>query len=187
MNNDLIRQTIIQQRKALSPAACEAASQRFLTEFKSYYQAPLDRGPLKIGAYLAVKGELDLGPTIEYLQALGHTVYLPIIAGNRLLTFGKTHENTIYQANRFGIDEPVTDQIISASELDLVLAPGVAFDAHNNRLGMGGGFYDTTFAYRKEHDTPTLIGVGYDFQQTENLSVNTWDIPMDAILLSASS
>ena len=176
-----LRNNITSQRKNLTQAELAAASAHFLSLLKERINT---QKSLKIACYLAVNGELDLGPTIDYLMEQNHEVYLPIIAGNRLLTFGRLFPNTIFQKNHYGIDEPVTDQIISATELDIVLAPGVAFDKQNNRLGMGGGFYDTTFEFKKEATKPLLIGVGYDFQLVEQLQAQPWDIRVDEQLVT---
>ena len=65
-----------------------------------------------------------------------------------------------------------------------MLVPLVAFDGAGNRLGMGGGFYDRTFAYlrtRAVWKRPQLIGVAYEFQRLEALPVQTWDIPLQGI------
>jgi 5-formyltetrahydrofolate cyclo-ligase len=52
---------------------------------------------------------------------------------------------------------------------------------------MGGGFYDRTFArlrstYLSRANTPRLIGLAHSFQQVENLSSQSWDIPLHGIL-----
>ncbi len=65
--------------------------------------------------------------------------------------------------------------------IDVVLVPLVAFDALGHRLGMGGGFYDRTFARRKRK-LPLLVGIAHDFQQVERLAVAPWDIDLDMVV-----
>ena len=92
-----------------------------------------------------------------------------------------------WQKNRFGIREPVDQKQhqVPAWRLSLVLMPLVGFDPQGNRLGMGGGFYDRTFAYRTRRKTwpgPTLLGVAHHCQKVSALPVASWDIPLDAII-----
>jgi len=44
--------------------------------------------------------------------------------------------------NPLGIREPVRGAVIPIELIDLVIVPGLGFDAHGNRLGRGRGFYD---------------------------------------------
>ena len=58
-------------------------------------------------------------------------------------------------------------------------------ETHGNRLGMGGGYYDTSLAYlrtRRLFRKPKLIGVAYDFQRVAMLPSEPWDVPLDAVL-----
>ena len=61
--------------------------------------------------------------------------------------------------------------LIKNWDLDLALIPLVAIDRHGNRLGMGKGYYDRTFAYRldKKNSQPFLLGLAYNFQLVENI------------------
>jgi 5-formyltetrahydrofolate cyclo-ligase len=62
-----------------------------------------------------------------------------------------------------------------------VVAPLVGFDASGHRLGMGGGWYDRSFAFRRGHAAPPhLIGVGFAAQQVESVFPESWDMPLDA-------
>ena len=51
--------------------------------------------------------------------------------------------------NAYGIFEPVFDsnKTIPTWDLDIVLMPLVACDENGSRLGMGGGYYDRSFAF----------------------------------------
>jgi 5-formyltetrahydrofolate cyclo-ligase len=63
-------------------------------------------------------------------------------------------------------------------QIDLVIAPGIAFDKNKNRLGRGKGYYDKYFNGKKI----TKIGVCYDFQLLENIPVEPFDVKMDKII-----
>jgi len=88
--------------------------------------------------------------------------------------------------NRFNIPEPVVrhDRLIAPRDLDLVILPLLGFDHDCNRIGMGGGFYDRTFAFmhRLNHIAgPYLLGLAHEIQRVEVLVMQRWDIPLDAV------
>ena len=55
-------------------------------------------------------------------------------------------------------------------------------DGHGQRLGMGGGWYDRSFAFRRDRAAPPwLVGAGFGVQQVDALEGADWDILPDAI------
>ncbi|KKO08765.1 hypothetical protein LCGC14_0038840 [marine sediment metagenome] len=88
--------------------------------------------------------------------------------------------------NRWGIPEPRPGlrHIVSPRRLDLVLMPLVGFDDAGNRIGMGKGYYDRTFAFRRRQcSRPTLIGLAHECQQVaEGLTPAVWDVALDALV-----
>lgn len=87
--------------------------------------------------------------------------------------------------NRFGIPEPQQGPAhkLPTHLLDVVLMPLVGFDRAGSRLGMGGGFYDTTFAFKQQNPKgkPLLIGLAHSCQEVDSLQADNWDIPLGAI------
>ncbi len=151
---------------------------------------PLILNSQRVAAYLAADGEMDPLPLIEYLWSLGKTVYLPVLVPftrNRLW-FARFEPDTRLVTNRFGIPEPARQELIRPVTLDLVLTPLVAFDHCGHRIGMGGGFYDRSFAFllgRRHWRKPALLGIAYAFQQQPAITPELWDVPLDAIATEA--
>ena len=51
-----------------------------------------------------------------------------------------------------------------------------------NRLGMGAGWYDRSFAFRRSRPGPPwLVGAAFSRQQVEALDRQDWDVPVDAV------
>ena len=86
--------------------------------------------------------------------------------------------------NRYGIPEPdiEPDAALSASEMALLVLPLVGFDAQGHRLGMGGGWYDRSLAFRKQPTaSPLLVGAGFDCQRVDAITPQAWDVRLDAV------
>lgn len=140
----------------------------------------------RIAAYVTNDAEMDPQPLIERLWAAGKQVYLPIMRRPRMWFVPYTRRSRFVH-NRFGIPEPVVrpSRRIPIAALDLVLMPLVAFDDAGNRLGMGGGYYDRTFACLRERrhwQSPSLVGVAYEVQGLPILPVEPWDMPLAGIV-----
>ena len=85
----------------------------------------------------------------------------------------------------YGLYEPVTGELSSVQDLDIVITPLVAFDENMNRVGMGGGCFDRTFSllkHRRAYCHPKLIGVAYACQKVEEITANPWDIPLFQVI-----
>ena len=179
---DALRQRLRTQRLHLSAAeqqaAALAAAHRLL-ETAEFVAAST------VAGYWACRGELDPAPLLECAWAMGKAVYLPALAGDAL-QFAPYRPNAPLRRNRFQIPEPEVSpaEWLPPSALDLVLTPLVAFDLTGTRLGMGGGFYDRSFAFLRDParsgHRPRLVGLAYEFQRVEALVRQPWDVPLDA-------
>ncbi len=185
-NKIILRKQIRQKRQNLSEAERKRRAQRFASHVirMSWY-----RYAKKLVFYLANDGEMDLRPLMDHALAVGKQCFLPVIhepLACRLL-FAPYQKNRRMSANRFGILEPcyLHRKVQNPKSLDVVFMPLVAFDAMGYRLGMGGGFYDRTFAYLRYRTSwlrPKLMGVAYDFQQVDRLYHADWDVPMYGVI-----
>ena len=171
------------QRAALTDDEVVDAS---LAAAAHLWRQPFMSRSKRIAAYFAFNGELDCRFIVEGAWRRGREVYLPVIR-DRDLAFAQFCAKTRVLPNRFGIPEPVcgTRDLIAPDELDVVLAPLVAFDAAGNRIGMGAGFYDRTFRFLKNRTRwrqPRLVGLAYEFQKTAKIKASGWDVPLHNVV-----
>ncbi len=81
----------------------------------------------------------------------------------------------------FGIFEPASDaRLCPPTEIDLMIAPGVAFTAEGARLGRGRGYYDKYLSQTDFH--AFKIGVGYAHQLLTELPTEPHDVWMDLVV-----
>ncbi|WP_430810921.1 MULTISPECIES: 5-formyltetrahydrofolate cyclo-ligase [unclassified Carboxylicivirga] len=106
-------------------------------------------------------------------------IYLPVIDGQDLKIVQYLGEDKLVAGAKYGIPEPNGPALIDESIIEIVVVPGVAFDAHNNRMGRGAGYYDRIL---KRLPSALKIGLAFDFQMVEQLPVEPHDIAMDQII-----
>lgn len=180
-----IRKAIRARRRALEPRQRHAAASALARQLAHTH---LLRASRHVACYLASDGEIDLQPLMRRLWSMGKRCYLPVLSAghDKRLWFAPYAPDTPLRENRYGIPEPATParDWLDPRQLDLVLAPLVAFDARGHRLGMGGGYYDRSFAFLLQAHRcrgPRLIGVAYAFQQVAALDGEPWDVPLHAV------
>ncbi len=147
------------------------------------------RNARRVAVYFPVGGELDTSVICADLWHRRKSCFLPRMIDKPTvnLGFAEYTANTPMTANRFGIPEPDTPSTewLSAQYLDLVLLPLLAFDRRGYRLGMGGGYYDSALARRKNTAAlrrPRLFGLAYSHQEVETLPTEAWDVRLDGII-----
>ncbi|MFC6633318.1 5-formyltetrahydrofolate cyclo-ligase [Microbulbifer taiwanensis] len=137
-----------------------------------------------IGIYWPMDGELDLRWLVRRFP--DRNFYLPVLPAepHPHMRFRRWHGGPLSYRNRFRIPEPLRGHSHPPQRLDLVLVPLVAFDAGGARLGMGAGFYDRTFAFKRllPGAGPALIGAAHQLQCVPQLPTDSWDIPLDAVV-----
>lgn len=123
--------------KDASTAVCERlASEDFV------------RNAQTVLVYCPLKGEINIQPLAEQLLELGKVVCAPRIVhqrdgSSRLDALRVIKWESDFERGPLGAWEPKPFcEPVPPQKLDLILLPGLAFDAKGGRLGRGGGFYD---------------------------------------------
>ncbi len=177
-----IRQQIIKQRQTLSTQIVHEKSQVIQqTLINQFYYQQAD----KIAAYFAFKNEVNLSLILTDEKKI---MALPVLHPAKInrLWFAKYQKDTPLIKNRFNINEPTyhENSLILPWQLDLVLVPLSVFDSNCHRLGMGGGFYDRTFAFRQTpfRQKPVLVGVAFEMQKVDKIIAEPWDVQLDYVI-----
>jgi 5-formyltetrahydrofolate cyclo-ligase len=82
--------------------------------------------------------------------------------------------------DRYGLRVPERGAPIPLEMIDMVLVPGLAFDAEGNRLGRGGGYYDRFLS--QPAFVGRSVGMGFDCQVVDRVPTAAHDVPVDMVI-----
>ena len=177
-----IRRQLRTLRRQLSPAERRFAAARALTFVQ---RLPRLQKARRVGLYWPMADEFDPLPLMCGLARAGKACFMPVVPRQgRRLWFTRVDERARWYHNRFGIPESKHPERLRAEKLDVILVPLMGVDHQGFRLGMGGGFYDTSLQARRmtRRHSPWLLGVAFECQRVERLPSEPWDIRLDALL-----
>jgi 5-formyltetrahydrofolate cyclo-ligase len=110
--------------------------------------------------YAAMGSEVQTAALIVRLAAAGTRVALPVIDASDMHAVHWRPGDPMQHAG-YGAQEPASGVRVDPTEVDVVLAPGLAFDPDGNRLGYGGGYFDRFMAAMR----PGALRAGLAFAQ----------------------
>ena len=130
-------------------------------------------------AYWPLKDEVDIRPLLDRLVEQGRVVLLPKVTGDETMEVRRYTGPDDLTEGAFHIMEPTGELFTDYDQIDMVLVPGMAFDAAGRRLGRGKGYYD-----RFLENCPQLykIGVCFPFQRVAEVPSEVHDVMMDEII-----
>lgn len=183
-----LRREIRARRQAIPAAESRRAA---FSAVRRLWSLPMLSGARRLAMYLPTGGELDCTPLALEAWRRGRAVFLPVITG-ATLRFAPFGTDSVLRPNRFGILEPVTPMRDwrSARQLDVIIAPLVAFDTQGHRLGMGGGYYDRTLAFLMQRSCarrPYFVALAFEMQKIATLPAGAWDVRFDAVVTEATT
>ncbi len=132
-----------------------------------------------ICVFLSAFKEPDTSGIIGDLLETGRSVAVPVTrADSAALTLSYIDGVSGLKKGAYGILEPSQIKPADENDMDIILAPGLAFDRGGGRMGFGMGYYDRLL----ENSRAVKIGLCYDFQLLDSIPAESHDVPMDFII-----
>jgi 5-formyltetrahydrofolate cyclo-ligase len=175
-----LRKALRAKRRGL-PVALHAARSALATKFIT--RLPQFARGRRIALTLSFDREIDTAQLIAAARRRGVRLYTPVIVDKRhsRLRFYPLERNT--RRGTYGILVPRRMRYpVSPRWFDLIVVPLVGVDGNGRRLGMGGGFYDTAMAFRRQRKGwrgPRLVGFAFDCQRVASVYAQAWDLKLD--------
>ena len=176
MRKDDLRRQIQQIKRQFTPQQLEELSLPVISRLR-----PLLAEPQTIMAYCSLPDEVNTHDLIDDLVAEGKTVLLPKVTGPDTMELRRYTGRADLKEGSFHILEPVGEPFTDFAAIDLILVPGLAFDAAGHRLGRGRGYYDR-FLHSRDGSYCVKIGVCFDFQKVDEVPVDAFDIAVDKVV-----
>ena len=177
---DELRSNLRARRRTIPASERIAAAERLAAQLLSL---PFLPGTGHVAGYWAMDGEIALH-AFQLALPSGLTYCLPVLGPRKSLRFAPWRPGGALATNRYGIPEPEVDAgtLLTPEAMAVVVVPLVAFDVHGQRLGMGGGWYDRSFAFRQRQAAPPwLVGAAFATQRVEAVASEHWDVVLDAV------
>lgn len=177
IKKDEIRKQILEKRSSLSLEEVDKKSELIIENLTPYL-----KNAQNIMIFTDMKNEVRITKLIELYPEKNFFISKIVNSKNREMKINKYNENELV-LHKFGYYESSSDDFYDEKILDIVVVPALAFDSSKNRIGFGGGYYDTFLNKVREKNKNTLfIGVCYDFQMIEEVPIEGHDITLDLVI-----
>ena len=176
MRKDDLRRRIRQIKRQFTPQQLEELSLPVISRLR-----PFLAEAKTIMAYYSLPDEVNTHSLIDDLVSEGKTVLLPKVMGVDTMELRRYTGRDDLQEGVYHILEPVGKPFTDYAAIDLILVPGLAFDAAGHRLGRGRGYYDR-FLHSRVGFYCVKIGICFDFQKVDEVPIDAFDIPVDKVI-----
>ena len=177
LEKDKIRKEILEKRNNLSTEEVEKKSDLIIQNLEKFI-----KNAENIMIFMDMKNEVRITKLMELYPE--KSFFIPKITDskNREMKINKYEENE-FVLHKFGYYESSSSDFYNENILDIVIVPAVVFDLEKNRIGFGGGYYDTFLKkVRRGNKKAIFIGVCYDFQVVDKIPREEHDIIVDFVV-----
>ena len=177
IKKDEIRKQILEKRSNLSLEEVDKKSELIIENLTPYL-----KNAQNIMIFTDMKNEVRITKLIELYPEKNFFISKIVNSKNREMKINKYNENELV-LHKFGYYESSSDDFYDEKILDIVIVPALGFDFSKNRIGFGGGYYDTFLnKVRGKNKNTLFIGVCYDFQMIEEVPIEGHDITLDLVI-----
>ena len=177
IKKDKIRKEILAKRNILSDKDINKKSDLIIKNLTSYIE-----NVQNIMIFMDMKTEVKITKLLELYPKKNFFISKITNSKNREMKINKYNKNELI-LHKFGYYESSSNDFYDEEILDVVIVPALAFDSKKNRIGFGGGYYDTFLEkVRKKNNKALFIGVCYDFQIIDNIPTEKHDVTLDFVV-----
>ena len=177
LEKDKIRKEILEKRNNLSTEEVEKKSDLIIQNLEKFI-----KNVENIMIFMDMKNEVRITKLMKLYPE--KSFFIPKITDskNREMKINRYNENELV-LHKFGYYESSSSNFYNENILNIVIVPAVVFDLEKNRIGFGGGYYDTFLKKIREKNKKVLfIGICYDFQIIEKVPAEEHDVVLDFVV-----
>ena len=177
IKKDKIRKEILAKRNILSDKDINKKSDLIIKNLASYIE-----NIQNIMIFMDMKTEVKITKLLELYPKKNFFISKITNSKNREMKINKYNKNELI-LHKFGYYESSSNDFYDEEILDVVIVPALAFDSKKNRIGFGGGYYDTFLEkVRQKNNKALFIGVCYDFQIIDSVPTEKHDVTLDFVV-----
>jgi len=159
----------------ITPERIVAANRQIYT---SCYSVLRRKNIKSLFIYVSRENEADTHMLIKHFLKDKINVYVPKVIGDNEMVAARLMTWDSLITGRYGLREPKHFEEV-AVEIDMVIAPGLAFTIEGARLGQGRGYYDRWLTENSYADT---IALAYEHQILSVVPTSRHDVSVAEII-----
>lgn len=168
-----LRKEMLRKRTETKPEIINSTSKAIVPRMMDFIEKSLPvykERPLTIMSYMSHAGEFPTRILNQAILEKDWQLILPYTTRDYEIEACIVDSINDLSISSKGIEEPDPSVCphVNASDTDLILLPGIAFDYRGMRLGYGKGCYDRFLTDTDDH-MPIIIALAWSFQVLEHI------------------